>query len=80
MSVTHASLDIFHGSAASERGHRPINAIAALIGAARDLATRQVLVIRHRTDMRRLDRFSDHSLEDIGFERDWDGTVVPRQP
>jgi hypothetical protein len=27
--------------------------------------------------MRTFDRFSDRRLRDLGFERDWDGTVIP---
>lgn len=79
MSLTHASTDFFDGPAARELAHRPLGATVALAGAARDRIASLVAAIRYRSEMRRLDRFSNRTLQDIGFERDWDGTVLPRQ-
>ena len=33
--------------------------------------------VRRRRTLRNLDRFADRRLHDIGFERDWDGSVIP---
>ena len=79
MSLTHASRDIFEGSAAQERVYRPFGAAVALAVTARDRIGGLVAAMRHGAEMRRLDRFSDHTLQDIGFERDWDGTLIKRQ-
>lgn len=46
------------------------NRIAA---AAKDLSVK----LQHRQTMKRFERFSDHSLQDVGFERDWDGSIQP---
>jgi len=37
---------------------------------------RLVAGIRHRWTMGYLARFSNHRLHDIGFERDWDGSLI----
>jgi len=37
---------------------------------------RLVAGIRHRWTMGYLARFSNHRLQDIGFERDWDGSLI----
>jgi hypothetical protein len=39
-----------------------------------------VAAIDHRLAMKRIERFSDRRLQDIGFERDWDGSVIPVTP
>lgn len=33
--------------------------------------------LRGRQTARQLARFPDHRLQDIGFERDWDGSIIP---
>ena len=33
----------------------------------------------HRRTMMRFSRYSDHLLDDLGYERDWDRTIIPRQ-
>ena len=33
--------------------------------------------VRRRRTLRYLNRFADRRLHDIGFERDWDGSVIP---
>jgi len=41
----------------------------------RALAMRVVAAIEQRFTQRRLTRLSDHMLRDLGFERDWDGSI-----
>lgn len=48
-----------------------------LRNAATASASRLSAGVQHRWTMCTLDRFSDHRLHDLGFERDWDGTVIP---
>ena len=48
--------------------------------AANGRATRLLAGLQRRWNMRRIERFSDHRLQDVGFERDWDGSIRPRQP
>ena len=36
---------------------------------------RMVAAIERRFMQRRLTRLSDHMLNDLGFERDWDGSI-----
>lgn len=45
----------------------------------RELAGRAACLfdaVRHRWTMRRIARFSAHRLQYIGFERDWDGSLI----
>lgn len=35
------------------------------------------LKLQHRKAMKRFERFSGHGLQDVGFERDWDGSIQP---
>ena len=47
------------------------------IGAAMSgLAIRSTAAFERRRTLRRLSRLSDRRLRDIGFERDWDGSVL----
>ncbi|NLS18562.1 hypothetical protein HGP16_18550 [Rhizobium sp. P40RR-XXII] len=78
MSLIHMSTDILDELAIWERTYRPVGATIALVGAARKRISRLVAAIRYHADMRRLARVSDHILQDIGFERDWNGAVIPR--
>jgi uncharacterized protein YjiS (DUF1127 family) len=50
----------------------PASGIASL-GA---LVMRPVTRLRDRLATRRFERFSNHLLRDIGFERDWDGSII----
>jgi uncharacterized protein YjiS (DUF1127 family) len=43
------------------------------------MAADLISVFRHRLELDRIDRFSDHRLHDIGFERDWDGSLIRRR-
>ncbi|WP_421577701.1 hypothetical protein [Shinella sp. M31] len=42
------------------------------------LAARPLNAFHHHLAMRRIERFSARRLDDIGFERDRDGTIRPR--
>jgi len=43
------------------------------------LAARVADRFRRHLAMRRIARFSAHRLSDIGFERDWDGSILPQR-
>lgn len=78
MSNIHAYLQPCHQMApASER--TPLDAIESLRIAVTETAARLFAGFQHRRTMQRIARFSDHRLQDMGFERDWDGAVIPRQ-
>jgi uncharacterized protein YjiS (DUF1127 family) len=51
--------------------HRLADALAAMRAGAARLVTRW----QDRRTLQRLERVSDHDLADMGFERDWDGSV-----
>ena len=55
----------------------------ATIASLRTLVTRQAArlaaSIQHRRTIARFSHFSAHRLHDIGFERDWDGSIIPRR-
>lgn len=55
----------------------PLADCEALRGAMAGFATRLVAQFQHRRTIQRIARFSDNRLRDIGFERDWDGSVIP---
>lgn len=59
------------------RVRSPLEAFNALLNTATHVAARVGADIQHRWTMRTLDRFSDLRLRDLGFERDWDGRVIP---
>ena len=39
-----------------------------------------IAAFQHRLVMGCFARFSDHRLKDVGFERDWDGSIIPVTP
>ncbi|KAB2676359.1 hypothetical protein [Brucella tritici] len=49
----------------------------SLVSSVHRTAGQLLLALTHRVAMRRIERFSDHRLHDIGFEREWDGSVIP---
>jgi hypothetical protein len=51
------------------------NVAAVFMGAVRASVARLAATIARRRS-RDLSRYSDHLLADIGFERDWDGSVI----
>ncbi|MFA1621339.1 hypothetical protein ACDY96_00565 [Rhizobium mongolense] len=78
MSNIHASLDVFDRMAPASR-RTPTDAIPSLRVFGNGLATRLFSGFQHRWTMQRIARFSDHRLKDMGFERDWDGSIIHRQ-
>jgi uncharacterized protein YjiS (DUF1127 family) len=56
-----------------------MDAIVSLRAAATELTAGVVAGFLYRRTLRRIERFPDHRLHDMGFERDWDGSVIPRQ-
>ncbi|MCG7504772.1 hypothetical protein [Mesorhizobium retamae] len=44
-----------------------------LVAAANDLFVK----LHDRQAMKRLERFSGHRLQDVGFQREWDGSIQP---
>jgi hypothetical protein len=50
--------------------------LSALLSTATGISRRLQLMLRQHMTMRRIERFSDHRLHDIGFERDWDGSLI----
>ncbi|WP_258119062.1 hypothetical protein [Mesorhizobium onobrychidis] len=78
MSNIHAYLDAFDRlEPASAR--LPIAAIESLRIAVTGQAARLFAGLQHRRTMQRIASFSDHRLQDMGFERDWDGSIIRRQ-
>lgn len=78
MSNIHAYLDACDRVAPAS-ARTPMDAIDSLRVAATELAAHLFAGFQHRRAMHRIERFSDHRLRDIGFERDWDGSILPRQ-
>lgn len=76
MSTFHATLNACN-HADMPRIRSPLEAFDLLRRVAPAFAARLGNSLRHRWTMRRLDHFSDRRLHDLGFERDWDGTVIP---
>ena len=54
-----------------------VDVTATLQATVRTVAMRIVAAIEQRFMQRRLTRLSNHMLRDLGFERDWDGTIRP---
>lgn len=50
-------------------------AVESLRATIQTLALRIIASIEQRFLRRRLTRLSDHMLRDLGFERDWDGSI-----
>lgn len=75
MSVIHAYTEMVDRAAPASIG-LPIAAIkSALTMIARRTAC-LVAHVQHMWAMRLVTRFSAHRLRDIGFERDWDGSLI----
>ena len=58
----------------------PVSSAIAPLGHAALRAASLVAAFRHRLAMGRIARFSDQRLKDVGFERDWDGSINPVMP
>jgi hypothetical protein len=77
MSSIQANMDICGRTPAFDR--TVVDAVSSRLTAASGTAKTLLLAFRYRLAMRRILRFSDYRLHDIGFERDWDGSVITRQ-
>lgn len=53
------------------------DAIAALRNRIADAANDLFVKLQHRQTMKRFERFSGHGLQDVGFQREWDGSIQP---
>lgn len=53
------------------------NAIPALRTRIAAAANDLLVKLHHRHTMKRFARFSNHNLQDVGFEREWDGSIRP---
>lgn len=54
-----------------------MDAFGSMRDAPTDLAARLLARFRHSWTTRGIARFSDRRLRDMGFERDWDGSIIP---
>ncbi|TDW25684.1 hypothetical protein EV128_117114 [Rhizobium azibense] len=77
MNITHANIDMC--GHIRMRDLPVIDFILARFRAASRAAKAWPSGYRRRLAMRRIEHFSDHRLHDIGFERDWDGSVITKQ-
>ncbi|RUX22861.1 DUF1127 domain-containing protein [Mesorhizobium sp. M7A.F.Ca.US.011.01.1.1] len=48
----------------------------SITAATSGLALKASAVVERRRMLRQVSRFSNHRLHDIGFERDWDGSIL----
>lgn len=52
--------------------------LSTLLSATTGISRRMRFFLCQRMASRRVERFSDHRPRDIGFERNWDGSVIAR--
>lgn len=77
-------MSIIHTYDAPCRGLVPVcapdtrKALTSLFAFLVRLAARSMDAVHLHLAMRRIARLSARRLDDIGFERDWDGTIRPR--
>jgi uncharacterized protein YjiS (DUF1127 family) len=76
MTNAHAILNTCDRTGPSLAGRLPA-AIESLRAAVIGSAMRLFATFQYRRTVNRFARFSDHRLHDIGFERDWDGSILP---
>jgi hypothetical protein len=76
MSNIYALIDASDHAAVS-MGRRVSRAIKSLRSKTTGIAVSLHAKIQHRQMLRRYERFSDHVLQDLGFERDWDRSILP---
>ncbi|MBB3656774.1 uncharacterized protein YjiS (DUF1127 family) [Rhizobium sp. BK650] len=74
MTISH-TYDEARGCIAPISLRRPIADMAGFIAAVGGRTARLFAALRQQWTMRQIARFSDHRLRDIGFERDWDGSI-----
>jgi hypothetical protein len=76
VSTYHVSLDSSDRLALAS-AHASSTVIASLRDAASAVVAGFVARFHAHGLKRGMARYSDHLLSDVGFERDWDGTIVP---
>ncbi len=74
MMNTHSNTGDCGGAPSSALGP----AVSSLLSTMSGMSTGLLFALLHRVAMRRIERFSDRRLNDIGFERDWDSSVIHR--
>ena len=75
MSIVHAYDEVFERATPVAAG----SSIAAIMSALTSIVGRTGCLLAHIQQvcaMQRIARFSTHRLQDIGFERDWDGSLI----
>jgi len=77
VSIVHANTQIHNLTPADEGA--ALRKISSMMAFVRRKAAGLPSVFRDRLEFHRMKRFSDHRLRDIGFERDWDGSLIRRQ-
>ena len=53
------------------------DAIAALRNRTAATARDLFVKLQHRQTMKRFEHFSGHGFQDVGFEREWNGSIQP---
>ena len=76
MTNVHVTLNTCDRMGPSLAGRLPA-AIESVRAAAIGSVMRLFSTFQYRRTVNRFARFSDHRLHDIGFERDWDGSILP---
>lgn len=74
MSNFHATADVRDHQIPSAFG-TAVEVAATLRATIRAFAMLMMVAIQQRFMERRLTRLSDHMLRDLGYERDWDGSI-----
>lgn len=60
-------------------GRLPVRLGSHHLAAIRGVTGKLVSAFHNRLTCQRIERFSDDSLNDIGLDRDWDGTIICKQ-
>ncbi|MEZ5777725.1 MAG: hypothetical protein R3E44_05120 [Paracoccaceae bacterium] len=79
MTITHTDTNV-RDRMTLPHANIPLSEFTSFGDAARVRVARMAAAFERRLMMRRIARFSDHRLQDIGFERDWDGSINPVTP
>lgn len=79
MSLTHTEYSTRTGKSLTE-GLLVSAAIISLGKGLSGLVARLTAAFAHRPGREHFARFSDYRLHDIGYERDWDGSIIPVTP
>ena len=79
MSITHTGNTPRTGQSLTE-GFPVSAAITSVSNAVSGLVARLISAFAHRPGREHFTRFSNYRLQDIGYERDWDGSIIPVTP